>query len=140
MKRYKSDLDFLENYWKDVKEMADKIKNEMPIGTTDKNSLKFLNKDSWDPNTISSKIAGKSKNLEALSDKIHYMILKGRAADVKPMIEKICSGRIKSFSQGLSKEQIKTNNLKFSDDLRERLVSFTYNKEFLGRGHFRWNF
>lgn len=155
MKRYKSDLDFLENYWKDTKAIADKIKNEMPLGTADKNSLKFLNKDSgskifivnfsdlkdsWDPNTVASKIAGKSKNLEALSDKIHYMILKGRAADVKPMIEKICSGRIKSFSQGLSKSQIKTNNLKFSDDLRERLVSVTYNKEFLGRGHFRWNF
>ena len=43
MKRYKSNLDFLENYWKDAKEMADKIKNEMPLGASDKNSLKFLN-------------------------------------------------------------------------------------------------
>ena len=46
MKRYKSDLDFLENYWKDAKAIANKIKNEMPLGTADKNSLKFLNKDS----------------------------------------------------------------------------------------------
>lgn len=33
MKRYKSDLDFLENYWKDAKAIADKIKNELPLGT-----------------------------------------------------------------------------------------------------------
>ena len=25
MKRYKSDLDFLENYWKDAKEIADNV-------------------------------------------------------------------------------------------------------------------
>ena len=35
MKRYKSDLDFLENYWKDAKTIADKIKNEMPSGSAD---------------------------------------------------------------------------------------------------------
>ena len=87
------------------------------------------------PNTVASKIAGKSKKLEALSDKIHYMILKGRAADVKPMIEKICSGRTKSFSQGLSKMKKKTNKLLLEDPFRK-----PYTKEFLGRGHFRWNF
>ena len=39
MKRYKSDLDFLENYWKDAKTIADKIKNEMPSGSADGSRL-----------------------------------------------------------------------------------------------------
>jgi hypothetical protein len=52
------------------------------------------------------------------------MILQGRANDVKPMLEKICTGRIKSLSQPKGKYWESKN----------------ITGEYLGKGHFRWNY
>ena len=41
MKRYKSDLDFFENYWKDAKEIADNVPSIVDGGTTKKLTSKY---------------------------------------------------------------------------------------------------
>lgn len=145
-----NDLDFLNNYWKEAKNIGYKIKQELPktIGSQAKSIsktgllcfVKFSDiTNSWSVDDLLAKVYGESKTLQILADKINYMILRGRANDVKPMIEKICTGRIKSLSKGLSKQEIISNKLKYSSDVRNRLLSTNYNREYLGKGHFRWN-
>jgi hypothetical protein len=136
-----NDLDFLETYWIEAKKVGIKIKTELPkLATSNVNQntgtlmyiVKFSDlKNSWSVEDILKKIAGESKTLEILANKINYMINKGRGKDVKPMIEKICTGRIKSLSKRPSKKELhkhgfyETNNKPIS--------------EYLGKGHFRWN-
>ena len=146
-----NDLDFLTNYWKEAKNIAFRIKKDLPqtIGTQAKSSSKtgllcFIKysdiEHSWSVNDLLAKVYGKSPTLEILADKISYMINMGRGNDVKPMIEKICTGRIKSLYKECSKAQIKSNTLKNSNDIKKRLVSTNYRREYLGKGHFRWNY
>lgn len=126
-----NDLDFLTNYWKEAKSIADKIKKDLPqtISTQAKSHsktglfcfVKYSNiENSWSVNDLLSKVYGKSPTLEILADKISYMIHMGRANDVKNMIEKICTGRIKSLSHITTSKGL--------------------NSIYLGRGHFRWNY
>lgn len=124
-----NDLDFLETYWIEAKKIGVKIKSELPklaISNIKQNTgtlmyfVKFSDlKDSWSAEDTLKRIAGESKTLKILADKIEYMILKNRAKDVKPMLEKICSGRIKTL--------YKIN----------KLESLYPKKESLGKGHFR---
>ena len=154
MKRFKTELEFLGNYWEEAKNIAYDILHNLPNCTENSKGLKFINKESvikmflvnyseignsWSVEDILRKVSGKSKNLEVLADKIFYMVHKGRSNDVKPMIEKICTGRIKSLYKGCSKAQIKSNELRNSDDIRKRLGSTNYMRENLGKGHIRWN-
>lgn len=124
-----NDIQFLENYWKEAKNIAYKIKQELPktIGSQAKSSsktgllcfVKFSDiENSWDVNDLLAKVYGKSPTLEILADKISYMIHKGRGNDVPVMIKKICTGRIKKISQ----------------------INNRFNNDFLGFGHFRWNY
>lgn len=135
-----NDIEFLENYWKEAKNIAYRIKQELPktIGIQAKSSsktgllcfVKFSDiENSWSVNDLLAKIYGKSPTLEILADKISYMIYQGRANDIPVMIKKICTGRIKS----LSKETAKHN-------MNKKHISDIYCKEYLGKGHFRWNY
>ena len=112
------DLDFLDSYWKEAKAIADKVLNDLPIGGRKNKSEKS------------------QTSLEALGSKIYFMIYKGDAQNVKLMVEKICTGRIKSLSQGISKDGKRINNRYKKDGSKYRPCS----KNFLGRGHFRWNY
>lgn len=126
-----NDLDFLTNYWKEAKNIAFRIKKDLPqtIGTQAKSSSKtgllcFIKysdiEHSWSVNDLLAKVYGKSPTLEILADKISYMIYMGRGNDVKPMIEKICTGRIKSLSHITTSKGL--------------------NNTHLGKGHFKWNY
>jgi hypothetical protein len=124
-----NDLEFLSNYWIEAKKIGQKIQKELPktIGTqaTSKSQTGLLCfvkysdiTNSWSVNDLLAKVYGESPTLKILADKIDYMINMGRGNDVPVMIEKICTGRIKKLSQ----------------------INNTLNNDYLGHGHFRWNY
>ncbi len=134
------DLDFLSLFWAEAKAIGQRVLTELPKGSIHySNTLKQVNPNStvrmflvpysqlgntWSVESILNRLGGDSETLKVLADKINYMILQGRANDVKPMLEKICTGRIKSLSRPKGKcwdnENIKA--------------------EYLGKGHFRWDY
>ena len=125
------DIDFLDSYWKEAKNIASRVENELPMNIGDKRKpfykkdgaklfiVNFSELDSWNPGDLIYSISGKSKTLEALADKISRMIYRGRADSVKPMVESICRDNFKKLTKKNSHPQLKG--------------------EFLGYGHFRWN-
>jgi hypothetical protein len=124
-----NDLDFLSLFWVEAKAVGQRVLKDLPQFNEplakSNTSLMYLIKfsdltDSWSVKDILAKLVGKSITLKILGEKINYMILKGRANDVKPMLIKICSGRIKHLQQPPSKY---SNN----------------DTQPLGRGHFRWD-
>lgn len=129
-----SDLDFLNSFWEEAKKVGGRIKQDLPQLATpnieSKGQLMYLVKFSdisgktWGVEEVLKRVMGRNKTLEVLADKIMHMILNGRANDVKPMVVKICSGRIKSLSKKPS-----------TKGKRE----FNTQAEYLGKGHFRWN-
>lgn len=123
-----NDINFLNSYWAEAKAIAERIKEQLPM--LKKSNVKSgsnihivnfsdISGKSWAVEDVLKRQAGVSKNLEALADKIYHMIYRGRANDVKPMIDKIATGRIKKLTKKSSHS---------GDD-----------GEYLGRGHFRWN-
>lgn len=129
-----NDLNFLESYWERAKLIARRIEKELPIITVNHKKVgefihvvQFKDLENWGitPNE-------KSKNLSALADKLVDMIYQGRAKDVKPMVLKIVSGRIKKQSKPISKRDRMVN--------RRDPQYIKYTAEFLGYGHFRWNY
>ena len=94
-----NDLDFLSNYWIIAKELGFKIKNELPIIHNSSkviniegsklNIISYKDLNTWQVHDLIKSMDNISINLEALADKINNMILKGRAKDVKPMINRI---------------------------------------------------
>lgn len=135
------DLDFLSLFWAEAKAIGQRVLTELPKGSIHySNTLKQVNPNStvkmflipysqlgntWSVEHILNRLGGDSETLKVLADKINYMILQGRANNVKPMLEKICTNRIKSFSQPRSKQAEKDYGKK---------------TDFIGRGHFKWNF
>lgn len=126
-----NDLNFLTNYWKEAKNIAFKIKKDLPqtIGTQAKSISKtgllcFIKysdiETSWSVNDLLAKVYGKSPTLEILADKISYMINMGRGNDVKNMVEKICTGKLKSLSHITTSKGL--------------------HNTYLGKGHFRWDY
>ena len=121
------DLDFLNSYWKKVNDIGFKIKKELPnfnskIIRTDGRLcfIKYSDLDNWSVDSL----MGKSNNLVTLANKISYMISMGNGNSVKPMLEKIVSRGVKSLSHPPTKYG--------------RSIGST--TEFLGKGHFRWDF
>lgn len=128
------DLDFLETYWVRVNTIGEKIKKELPFISSETKMfgnhlqiVQFKDLENW-----SLKPNGKSDSLVALADKINTMIHSGRAKDVKPMVMKIVSGRIKKLTKPIGRREILFN--------MENPVHGKYTAEFLGHGHFRWNY
>lgn len=140
-----NDLDFLSLFWAEAKAIGQRVINDLPKGSIHySDTLVKVNPqstikmflvpysqlgNSWSVETILNRLGGDSETLKVLADKINYMILEGRANDVKPMLEKICSGRIKSQTHKVKKVYEKSKHL-----------SETYHNNYLGKGHFRWNF
>lgn len=117
-----NDLDYLEKHWaqkeKRIESIIAKLK-ELPkmegmITEVAKNIATVSY--SKTGNTWGF-VAHESEGLKALADKITHMIRTGKADGIKRMVEKIASGRIKKLSQ----------IDKYDDN------------EYLGKGHFRWN-
>jgi hypothetical protein len=77
----------------------------------------------WGVEHTITRLFGSSLTLRILAEKINYMILKGRANDVKPMLEAIIKTGEKKLYKGRGKLSIRTEN--------------NPNKESLGKGHFR---
>lgn len=135
-----NDLKFLSIYWEEAKKVAKNIKENLPKGSVEySNEIKSIQtannvkmftvqysdlQNTWSPSEILNKIGGESKSLKALADKIEYMILKGRAKDVEPMIIAILS-REKHFGH------------KQSNHSKKMGYHFA---EYYGKGHFKWNF
>lgn len=129
-----NDLDFLSLFWNEAKEIGHRIVKDLPNCATpnigDGKQLMYIvnfsdiSGKSWGVSEVLTRVMGQSVTLKILADKINNMIYKGRANDVKPMLEKICTGRIKTLSQPPSKYKKKT----YGDYA-----------EFLGKGHFRWD-
>lgn len=136
-----NDLEFLDTYWDEAKKVAVKITKELPdfkepdIKSPNGTLMYIVNfrdlTDSWSVKDVLAKKFGVSPTLKILADKIAHMIIKGDAVNVKPMLVKIVSGRVKHFSIPKDKETIK---------LFEKYGSLIdRNSNPLGFGHFRWN-
>lgn len=124
MNSTKTDINFLSSYWNQLKDIGNNIKNDLPDNVVNDNvqikskhfgliSYKDLN--NWDMRGL---LQNKSNTLNVLADKILYMINKGDAINIEPMLKRICFKGIKKLSQ----------------------VHEYSNNEFLGYGHFKWNF
>lgn len=96
-----TDFEFLDSYWTEAKRIAKDIKENLP---------KIQSK-------VKTENHGNSATLEALADKLHNMIFKGDAENVKPFITRI-------LTKGIKKQS------------RPRV----FDAEFLGHADFRWNF
>lgn len=123
------ELEFLDTYWDKAKAIGDKIQAELPLMERNKpvtqGKLTFINfsdLESWSVNDIMMKLYGKSKTLSILADKIQDMIHKGRGNDVKDMVAKIVTGRIKTHYKPFTPTERHPEK-----------------RESLGKGHFRWN-
>lgn len=137
-----NDIEFLNSYWSEAKNVAFRIEKELPqftepnIKSSNGTLMYIVNYsdlgNSWDVKDILSKNLGQSPTLKILANKIAHMIYRGNADSVKPMIEKIISGRFKHFSKPVS-EEMKKRNMEFGKEYG--IVS----AEPLGFGHFRWD-
>jgi len=121
-----NNIEFLSLYHKELKKISKDIKTNLHILDSslvvkDRGVLQFVKfsdlKDSWLP---SDYMGAKSKNLEILGRKLCNMIERGRAIDIKPMVKSIINDKIKKLTH------------KNSCGINEG--------EFLGYGHFRWDF
>lgn len=124
-----NDLDFLSNYWIIAKELSFKIKNELPvihnnlskvinIKGSKLNIISYKDLNTWQVHDLIKAKDNISVTLEVLADKINNMILKGRANDVKPMINRIINRKPSMQVKPISNKE----------------------PELLGIGHFRWNY
>lgn len=123
------DIDFLDTYWKEAKRIADDVNNNL-ASTIEQKRIPFFQKgnakmwiinyselNTWNPQDITGSFGKRNNNLKALADKISYMIYKGRADSIKRMLVSICNDNVKKLTQPNG-----------------------FDGEFLGYGHFRWNF
>lgn len=118
----KEDLNFLETYWIKINEIKNRIKQLPfiePIGTEISKTLRIVSYKYLDDWNI-KKMFGTSDNLKALTDKLVYMVEMNRSNDIPIMLKSIANNRIKKLY--IHYDKIKKT------------------KDFVGRGHFRWNF
>jgi hypothetical protein len=120
--KFKTELDFIDNFNKTKKEIVQNILDELPIieeVNQSDNLLNVVKKNDLNGKWNKETKLGRSLNLESLSEKIRHMILYiGCPNSVRPMLESICKNKIKKLSK---------------DNGR-------YDNDFLGFGHFRWDY
>ncbi len=95
-------LKFIDSHYLKLMRIAENIKNNLPkIKNTPKiknrlfHIIKFSDiQDSW---SVEDLMGNNAKCLELLAGKLSYMIMKGDSPNVRPMLEKIVTGRIKTF-------------------------------------------
>lgn len=119
-----NDITFIDSYWKELDTIYGRIRTELP--KIDNNNIvkkigkylhiiKFSNLDDWSAHNL---LESSNSKLYALADKLISMIKKGDAPNVIPFLKRICFKGIKKLSQ----------------------PQLSGNAEFLGYGHFRWNY
>lgn len=120
-----NDITLISTYWNELKAACERINNELP-NIEGQTPLKSISKNvkfavvnysdlkNW---SATDMFNPHSKGLTALADKIRYMVNKGDAPNIVPMLNSMCFKGIKKQSR-----------------------PDAYGKnEFLGHGHFRWN-
>lgn len=134
------DLDFLSNHWNRLQEISKDISDNLHKDVVPNKLrkyegskvLRFVNysdlNGSWDIKELS----GNSLALKALGDKISNMIDRGRSLDIEPMLRKIVSGRTKRLYAFYRTEYDFDSNF-------NRVNKHTV-RDFIGVGHFRWNY
>ena len=125
------DLMFTGSYWKKLTDFRDRIEKELPIINLDSTikdagtggmlrTMRYKDITDWH-------VPGnQSETLTALANKISYMITKGRGNDVPVLLDRIVNKGTKKLTQP-----------------RMPVLKGTTSRipgEFLGHGHFRWNF
>lgn len=143
------DIDFLDSYWAEAKRIAKDVNENLAVGCGDNRRKPYSDSgvkmyivkfsdlgSSWSPQDIIRDVAGKSNTLQALADKICRMIEKGRADSVKPMVQAICNNSIKKLTKHPSNYKIE--RAKRDDSLG--ILKRDAKGDFLGYGHFRWNY
>jgi len=120
--KFKTELDFIDNFNDIKRKIVQNILDELPIieeVNQSDNLLSVVKKNDLNGKWNKETKLGRSLNLESLSKKIEHMILNiGCPNSVRPMLESICKNKIKKLSQ---------------DNGR-------YENDFLGYGHFRWDY
>lgn len=113
------DLEFLSSYWLRLNKIKESFKEFTQINHDLKEveGSKYLKTIQFSQIKNSWNFSLNSSTLIALSHKLMTMIEKGRAIDIEPMIKSITENKIKKLS---------------------RKDAFG-KSEFLGYGHFRWN-
>lgn len=100
------DIDFLDSYWNELNKKLDRIADSIQIkihgdnivkSEGDYKMLKFVKYSDIETWCVFNMINNTTYTLNVLSEKIRYMILKGDGINIKPMLEKICSGRTRIF-------------------------------------------
>jgi|JFJP01.1.fsa_nt_gi hypothetical protein len=123
---FTNELDFLGSFWKEAQRITGNISTELPkINPKAKMIGKHLavvqykDLENWSVEGL----FGKSENLDALARKISFMVNKGDAQNVKPLIERILTKGVKAQT-------------------KPKLVrtGYTCDAEFYGFGHFRWDY
>lgn len=130
------------NHWKQLQDLKAKIHDQLALRHIVKENrllffVKFSDlKDSWAPKDLLLQTnqgnEEKNHNLQALADKLCYMIDKGRSDDIKPMLVSICKNTIKAHQRPHYNNISKRRNIYNENE--------TFCNEFIGHGHFRWNF
>lgn len=126
-------LEFISTYHNKLNLIKENIKHELACGHKKNDQigkLEFINfsdLNDWSP----FKKYHENLNLKALADKICHMIDNGDAPNILPMIISISNNSIKSLSQPHipSPQWDKNGN-----------VTYKKSSEYLGKGHFRWNY
>lgn len=95
------DIDFVSNYWKELNRICnniDKLKFPENIfikkGGSKLYFINYSNLENWDARLLFN---NDTQNLLMLKTKLKHMIMTGKGYDVKIMLEKICSGRTRTF-------------------------------------------
>jgi len=134
----KFDTNFVDTYHQRLKAMANAVVNDLakkePTGKVKKvGTLLSVIKYS-DMNGVwynSEWFNSRSVGLQALANKVAYMLEKGRGDSILPMLESIANNNIKKLYHPYSEYSIKIAK-EFEDNPQKR--------ESLGKGHFRWDF
>lgn len=97
---FTDDLDFLSNHWNQLKSIIKNIEDLDDLELIKKKPVKgfsYIKTIQFSQLNENWNVSTRSANLKALKLKLIHMIEKGRSNDIKPMLTKICSGRIKKL-------------------------------------------
>ena len=88
-------------------------------------------------NTIGKPSSYKSHKLEVLANKIDYMIYKGRAHDVEPMLRSIIKGKIKCWGWEGNRKKRREKTLSFEPYKHLNSEVYHIDGDWFCYGHFR---
>jgi hypothetical protein len=95
------DIDFLNSYWKELHNIIDRFKdlklpqrdNTIKIGKY-LQIINYKDLDNWD---VGLQLTNDTPTFKIFRVKLEHMILTGKSDSIKPMLEKVCTNRIRKF-------------------------------------------